>query len=245
MDNNSGLTALPEWLTTKDDYLPPQKGGSFVYKTINSLGRVMSRVKTQQGHEKKYALPAIFKLLLLILLILTVSITHSLVVILSIFAAVMLYLSTWPGRDIAGILKSAFAAAFLAFILILPAMLLKPSGAGNNLMLVFKVFLSVEMLNIFNHTTVWNHITHALRCLHLPKIFIFTLDITLKYIVLSGQLIQDLLRSVGLRSVGKNNKEYNTVGGVMGNTFIRSALMSREMYNAMRCRGFTDDYKGL
>jgi cobalt/nickel transport system permease protein len=101
------------------------------------------------------------------------------------------------------------------------------------------------MVGFFNHTTQWNHITTALRKLHVPGIFIFTLDITLKYIVLLGKLIIDILTALKLRSVGKNNKKYQSIGGVMGVTFIRGTEMSREMYEAMRCRGFTDDYRGL
>jgi cobalt/nickel transport system permease protein len=124
-------------------------------------------------------------------------------------------------------------------------MFLQPEGISNNLVIVGKVFLSLEMVTIFNHTTQWNHITTALRKLHLPGIFIFTLDITLKYIVLLGTLIEEILTSLTLRSVGKNNKKYQSIGGVMGVTFVRGTEMSQEMYEAMRCRGFTDDYKGL
>ena len=68
------------------------------------------------------------------------------------------------------------------------------------------------------------------------------MDITLKYIVLLGNLITDLLTSLQLRSVGKNNKKYSSIGGVMGVTFVRGTEMNRQMYEAMQCRGFTDDY---
>jgi cobalt/nickel transport system permease protein len=152
------------------------------------------------------------------------------------------YLCTWPGRDIWNIIKAAGMAGIIAFILFLPAMILTPENIPNNLAVVIKVFICMEMLSIFNHTTQWNHITGALKKLHIPAIFIFTLDITLKYIVLLGTLITDLLTSLQLRSVGKNNKKYQSVGGVMGITFIRGAEMSGEMYEAMCCRGFTDDY---
>jgi cobalt/nickel transport system permease protein len=162
------------------------------------------------------------------------------------FAAVLqLYLCTWPARDIPQILKPSFVAAAIAFILFIPAMIINPGGINNNLYIVAKVFLSLEMVSFFNHTTQWNHITTALRKLHVPGIFIFTLDITLKYIVLLGKLIIDILTALKLRSVGKNNKKYQSIGGVMGVTFIRGTEMSREMYEAMRCRGFTDDYRGL
>ena len=53
------------------------------------------------------------------------------------------------------------------------------------------------------------------------------------------------MTSVQLRSVGKAEKQYSSVGGVMGVTFLKGMEMNKEMYEAMQCRGFTDDYKGL
>ena len=157
-------------------------------------------------------------------------------------AILLLYLCTWPARDILNIMKAGCGASVLALIVLLPAMIVQPSGIRNELLIVIKVFLSISTLSIFNHTTQWNHITGALRKLHIPGIFIFTLDITLKYIVLLGNLITDLLTSLQLRSVGKNNKKYSSIGGVMGVTFVRGTEMNQQMYEAMQCRGFTDDY---
>jgi cobalt/nickel transport system permease protein len=105
------------------------------------------------------------------------------------------------------------AVALLAFVLFLPAMIMNPSGIPNNLHLVLKVFFSLEMVRIFNHTTQWNHITAALRKLHIPGLFIFTLDMTLKYVVLLGTLIVDLLTALRFRSVGKNNKNISLLAG--------------------------------
>lgn len=157
-------------------------------------------------------------------------------------AILLLYLCTWPARDILNIMKAGCGASVLALIILLPAMFIQPSGIRNELLVVIKVFFSISTLSIFNHTTQWNHITGALRKLHIPGIFIFTLDITLKYIVLLGNLITELLTSLQLRSVGKNNKKYSSIGGVMGVTFVRGTEMNRQMYEAMQCRGFTDDY---
>lgn len=157
-------------------------------------------------------------------------------------AILLLYLCTWPAGDILNIMKAGCGASVLALIILLPAMFIQPSGIRNELLVVIKVFFSISTLSIFNHTTQWNHITGALRKLHIPGIFIFTLDITLKYIVLLGNLITELLTSLQLRSVGKNNKKYSSIGGVMGVTFVRGTEMNRQMYEAMQCRGFTDDY---
>ena len=83
------------------------------------------------------------------------------------------------------------------------------------------------------------------RKAHIPGTVIFIIDITFRYIVLLGNLMQDLLTAVSLRSIGRNDKKYNSVGGVMGVTFLRGTEMNKEMYEAMQCRGFTDDYEGL
>lgn len=205
----------------------------------------MAKIQIQRGHEKERHLPALLKLLLLIAVILMVSLLQNVLAILTFLAILLVYLCTWPPKDIAHVLKAALVASILALILVLPAILLNPTGSRNYLTLVLKVFISVSYVSIYNHTTQWNHITKALRKLHIPGIFIFTLDITLKYIVLLGNLITDLLTSLQLRSVGKNNKKYTSIGGVMGVTFIRGTEMNRQMYEAMQCRGFTDDYDGL
>jgi cobalt/nickel transport system permease protein len=236
---------IPEWMKKTDCYVPLKDSGTFAVKTIKTLGGIMSRLKIQQGHEKGRAIPALVKLLLLVAAILTISVSQNRMLLLAFAAVLQIYLCTWPARDILSVWKASMAAAFLAFVLFVPAFVLNPAGISNNLVIVGKVFLSLEMTGIFNHTTQWNHITDALRKLHVAGIIIFTLDITLKYIVLLGTLIEDILTSLSLRSVGRNNKKYQSVGGVMGVTFIRGTEMSREMYEAMRCRGFTDDYKGL
>ena len=236
---------LPEWMKKTDNYVPPKDGGTFAIKTIKTIGNVMSRLKVQAGHEKKRHIPAPVKLIGLFVMIVITSACQKRIVILAIAAVILAYLCTWPAKGLWGILKPPLAASALAFVLFLPAMVMNPAGIPNNLFVVAKVFLCVTMVTLFNHTTQWNHVTLALRKIHVPGIFVFTLDITLKYIVLLGNLIQDLLTSMQFRAVGKHDKKYSSIGGVMGVTFIRGTEMNEQMYEAMRCRGFTDDYRGL
>lgn len=236
---------LPEWITKSDIYEPPDKGGSFSRKTIKTIGNVLSKIQAQRGHEKLKHLPAIVKLLGLLVLIVLIAVVRKPVFIMAVTAFLLVYLCLWPAKDILTIFKSAFAASVIATIIFIPAMIINPFGISNNLLVVLKVFLTVSYVNIFNHTTQWNHITGALRKLHIPGVFVFTLDITLKYIVLLGRLITDLLTSLTLRSVGKDSEKYTSVGGVMGVTFVVGSEMNRQMYEAMQCRGFTDDYKGI
>ena len=236
---------LPDWMQKNDEYIPIDDRATFHTGTIKAIGRIMSRIRVQRGHEKERTLPPILKLLLMMLAVVVISVTDKSIVLMAVAAAAFVYLCTWPASDILSILRTSLGAAILAFLIFLPAMLMKPAGIANNLTVVLKVFLSVTIVGMFNHTTQWNHITSALKKMKIPGIFIFTLDITLKYIVILGNLISDLLTALTLRSVGKNNKKYSSVGGIMGTTFLISSELGTATYEAMRCRGFTDDYNGL
>ena len=236
---------LPDWMIKEEEYIPLKGGNAFAVKSAKTIGKAMSRIKVQRGHEKGRPLPPLLKLLLTFTVILTLSIAQNRLIVMAAAACILMYLATWPAKDIAGIMKAATVAGAFTALILLPAVIINPVLMGNEILIVVKVFLSLITISIFNHTTQWNHITGALRQLHIPGIFVFTLDITLKYIVLLGNLIVDLLTSLQFRSVGKNNKKYTSVGGLMGVTFLRGTEMNRQMYEAMLCRGFTDDYKGL
>ena len=81
-----------------------------------------------------------------------------------------------------------------------------------------------------------------MRTFHVPSLFIFTLDITLKYISVLGEICVEILRSVSLRSVGKNPDKAKSFSGILGITFLKSSEMAEEMYASMCCRGFTGEY---
>lgn len=236
---------IPAWLRETEELTPARDGGAFAVRTLRSLGGLMARLRVQRGRASGLRIPAAVKLLLLLGLILTLSLARDPILLLALAALILGAVCLLPARELASVLKPALGAALLALVLFLPAMLLRPAGARNNLIAVGKIFLSVTAVNLFNRRTPWNQITGALRKLRVPGVFVFVLDLTLKYIVLLGGLIVDLLTARGLRAVGRDRHPWRSVGGVMGVTFLRSAELSRETWEAMTCRGFTDDYKGL
>ena len=236
---------LPEWMKTTEEYAPPGDGGAFYIKTLRSLGRIMSGLKVEAGREGKFSLPAWLKLILMLALIILVSVTQTRLVIMASGALVLARLALMKSEDIAGIIKVTIFSGLLASVLYAPAVIMDHGLLHNGIMVVLKVLICVTAVGLFNRTTQWNHVTSALRKFHIPGVVIFTIDITFRYIVLLGKLMEELLTALQLRSVGKNNRKYNSVGGVMGVTFLRGTEMNREMYEAMQCRGFTDDYKGL
>ena len=103
-------------------------------------------------------------------------------------------------------------------------------------------FPNVTLVGILSAGTSWNKLTGSMRTFRIPSLFIFTLDITLKYISVLGEICIDILTSVRLRSVGKNPGKAKAFSGVLGITFLKSSEMAEEMYASMCCRGFTGEY---
>jgi cobalt/nickel transport system permease protein len=117
-------------------------------------------------------------------------------------------------------------------------------GYGNNAVVVtLKVLFSVTAANLLACTTQWNELTGVLKIFHLPDIFIFVFDITIKYIMLLGELAINMLYSLKLRSIGASLDKVTSLSGIIGTMFIISKDMSEEMFGAMECRGFTGEYK--
>ena len=236
---------LPEWMKATDDYAPPKDGGAFYIKTLKSLGHVMSGLKVEAGREGKHSIPALLKLAITFILILGLSLSQDRLLIMGFGAVILIALAVRKPEDIWSILKPALFAGILSAVLYVPAVIMEPVRIYNGIRLVIKIILSVVAIGIFNSTTQWNHVTRSLRKIHIPGVVIFSIDITFRFIVLLGKLMEEMLTALQLRSVGRNNKKYNSVGGIMGMTFVRGTEMNTEMYEAMQCRGFTDDYEGL
>ncbi len=205
----------------------------------------MKRLKVEGGQEGRFSLPAWLKIILLLALIILVSVIQDRLIIMACGALVLVRLAMMPAGDIWGVLKTTIFAGVFCAVLVTPAVIMDPVRLSNSLRLVLKVMICVTAVGEFNRTTQWNHVTGALRKFHVPGVIIFIMDITFRYIVLLGKLMEELLTAVELRSVGRNDKKYASVGGIMGVTFLRGSEMNKEMYEAMQCRGFTDDYEGL
>lgn len=236
---------IPEWMKKTEDYVPPADGGAFYYRTLKSLGGIMSRLRLESGREGRFNLPAGVRLLLMIALIILVSVTQNNLVIMAVGAVALVRLALMQAEDIGAVVKAVLVAVIMAVVIFAPAVIMDPARLWNSLRVVAKILISVTLVGIFNRTTQWNHLTAVLRKVHIPGTVIFIIDITFRYIVLLGNLMQELLTAVSLRSIGRNDKKYNSIGGVMGVTFLRGTEMNKEMYEAMQCRGFTDDYEGL
>jgi cobalt/nickel transport system permease protein len=146
-----------------------------------------------------------------------------------------------PGRAIAGILRKAGAAGLFAAAIMLPAML--SGGPGHAPILVAKILLAVLAVSSFSATTGWPSVSRALASLRCPELFILTLDLAIKYIVLLGGLVLDMLRALELRSVGRNDRKGDSLAAIAGTTYLKSREAARAQYEAMECRCFSGAYR--
>ena len=201
---------LPEWMKERDDYTPPVKGGIFAVKTIAKIGNAVGKIKFQQGKDRKYDLPPLLKFIIIIIIIIILSLTQSTLLITAVTALILLWLATYPAEMILSVLKTSLIALTVAFVFFIPSIIMRPPALSNNLRIVYKIFLTVMMLGIFNRSSQWNTITASLKKAHIPTIFIFTLDISLKYIVVLGRFINGILTAYILRSVGENKKNFTS-----------------------------------
>lgn len=233
---------MPEWLFKHENYNAQFDKDTFVNKSILSLLSILSRIKTQDSAiTAKYKVNAIFKVAFTFLLAVLISMSRSFTFVIVINVYFLVILSMMQVKDIVKILKVSFAMTFFSFVVLLPAVFW--GNSYSVVMITSKVFATITAVNILSHTTRWDAITSSLKRFFVPDIFIFVLDITIKYIVMLGDFALNMLYALKLRSIGKNKSKYASLSGIAGTMFIKSKEMAEDMYNAMECRGFTGEYQ--
>ena len=120
-------------------------------------------------------------------------------------------------------------------------------GIHAALLLVIRVGTAMSFVLLLTLTTPWPNLLKALRSLRVPAIYVHTLGMTLRYLFLFAQLIQDThlaKRSRTLRSRG-TKAEQRWVAGQMGALFQRSLSLSAEVHRAMVARGYQGEVRIL
>lgn len=234
------MDRIPEWLKENESYDAPSDRDGFMTKSLLSIiGALTSfRAKTSSFGA---SLPAQLKLILCLAMVISVNALHNMFCVGVILALVLILMCFLKSDLLMRTFAGALGAALLSAVIMLPSLFF---GSPSSLVVIpVKVFTSVGLVGLLAATTEWNKLTACLAWFHVPTVFIFTLDITLKYIVILGNICVDMLGAVKLRSVGRNRNKKGAVSGVMGVTFLKSREMADEMYQAMVCRGFDGEYK--
>lgn len=233
---------MPEWLLKKDNYTPQNDGDAFIDKSILSIMRVLTRLNMQPSFNSDvFRVNSLIKIVSTTLVILLTAFTRNLAFVLIIDIYLLVLISLLNAGQIRYILEVGAASAVFTSFIFLPSIL--SGNSSNGIMIVFKVIASVTAVSITSCTSSLNELLSALKFFFIPDIFIFVIDITLKYIEVLGEFSISALYSLKKKSVGKSRYKSSSLSGIMGTMFIKSKDMADELYGAMECRGFTGEYK--
>lgn len=234
-------TVLPSWMCESEAYEPNGDKDGFITKSTQAILGVLAKLKWNAGKDRRFSASPSLKLCYTFLFILLTACSKNYLFSLIMVAGTILALASYPASAMKQILSGTIGAVLFSIFILLPAVFM-----GNSQILLTigtKVFLSVTLIGMLSAGTAWNKLTASLRAFHIPDIFIFTLDITLKYIAVLGEICMEILTSLRLRSIGQNKKKAKAFSGILGISFLKSREMADEMYAAMCCRGFVGEYK--
>lgn len=234
-------TVLPSWMCESEAYEPNIDKDGFITKSAQAILGVLAKLKWNAGKDRRFSASPSLKLCYTFLFILLTACSKNYLFSLIMVAGTILALASYPASAMKQILSGTIGAVLFSIFILLPAVFM-----GNSQILLTigtKVFLSVTLIGMLSAGTAWNKLTASLRAFHIPDIFIFTLDITLKYIAVLGEICMEILTSLRLRSIGQNKKKAKAFSGILGISFLKSREMADEMYAAMCCRGFVGEYK--
>lgn len=230
---------LPEWMNTKNDYVPEKDNHSFITKTILGFFKLFRHFHIEKN-ENISQTRAGTRLVLVFGIIFLCALTKNLFFCAFVAAGLILLLCFTKIEILKKVVATSFIAALFTFLIMLPSFIFLKSNAFINISI--KVFLSTSCLILFALTTPWNKITASLSYIKIPSFVIFVVDLTIHYILILGNISYELLFALQLRSVGKNQNKEKSVSGIIGNVFLQSMNMAHETQEAMECRLFNGNY---
>jgi cobalt/nickel transport system permease protein len=208
-------------------------------KFIRVLGNILQSDSAADKNGTIWIFP-VQRLVLAVFCILLCALSKNAVFTVTVIAVELVRTALLPGERIAGVLRRPLlAAAFTALIMIPAAVMGYPATLGN---VTLKVFESVLVLVLLNERVSWKDLTGAFSALHLPDVFVYTLDSTVRYLVILGRFCTRLSEAVRLRTFRKTNWRKSGAGGIMGTVILKSNEMTSAQYEAMICRGFRGSY---
>lgn len=232
---------VPQWLSAKDNYIPKEEKNLYIEKSIFSLIKIVSIIRHNKNQDKLvYSINPTLKIISIIIMILCVAISRSFIYLWTVDVYVIINIVLLEKKSRKRILLNSFMFPLITLIALIPAML--HGNIHNSLLLFQKLIITILLMNLLSHNTKWSEISKSLKLLFVPDIFIWIMDISIKYIVLLGEYSINLLYALKLRSIGVTSNKYRSLTAIMGNLFIKSYKISEDMFHAMECRGFTGEY---
>ena len=200
MDNyRTEKTEIPDWMCRQEEYNPSADKEAFLTRSTKSVLSVLARLRFDEGKDGRFSATPSLKLFYTVLYIILTACSGNYLFVLIMCVAVTVRLAFFSASAIRQILSGTAGSVMISIFLLLPAVFMgNPQTLAN---ITARVYVSVTLVGILSAGTSWNKLTAGMRTFHVPSLFIFTLDITLKYISVLGEICVEILRSVSLRSV--------------------------------------------
>ena len=233
---------------------------NFVEHTLSNLIDAMERALYAEDLAKSRGLlqrldPRI-KVIGLLSLVIVSAMSHRLWVIGAVFVAAV-SMAVMSRVSLASLAKRVWLAVllFTGFIA-LPAPFIVPGrevlrlpllgwavtaqGLTSACYLVARVEAAATLSVLLILCTPWSHVLKALRVLKVPVVFVVTLGMTYRYILLLLQTAHDMFESRRSRMVGKLkvSERRRVAAASAGVLMSKSLQLSGEVYSAMLSRGF-------
>jgi cobalt/nickel transport system permease protein len=120
-------------------------------------------------------------------------------------------------------------------------------GVSSALLLVGRVGASMSLILLLTVTTPWADLLKAFRCLGVPQIYVQTLNMAWRYILLLARIVEDMHIAKMSRTIhpAKTRAEQRWIAGQMGFLFKRSMQLSSDVHRAMVARGYQGEVRIL
>lgn len=236
-----GNADIPGWLSRAQDYDPPVDRDRYMRRTSLALMGALSQLRFDDGKAGRLSASAPVKLALALGCILLASLARNFAFVVVMLALVLARMAMLPAQALKRAVSVSAAAAAFTFALMIPAAIIgQPQSA---LFISAKVLVSVGIVLVVALTTPHHELTGALRAFHVPALVVMTIDLALRNIVRLGQVALEVLTALRLRSVGRNARKGDAIGGVGGTVLLKSADAATDAFDAMTCRGFDGDFR--
>ena len=120
-------------------------------------------------------------------------------------------------------------------------------GLTAALFLVGRVGASLSFVLLLTLTTPWAGILKAVRSFRVPQVYVQTLGMALRYLMLLARIMEEMYTAKKSRTVkaGRIRAEQRWIAGQAGALFARSLQLSSEVHRAMVARGYQGEVKIL
>lgn len=128
-----------------------------------------------------------------------------------------------------------------------PEISMTTQGVSGALLLTGRVATSMSFVLLLTLTTPWADLLKALRSVRVPQIYVQTLGMALRYLLLLSQIVQETHIAKKSRTIRlkKTRAEQRWIAGQVGTLFKRSMQLSVEVHRAMVARGYQGEVRIL